>query len=333
MTYALHRRPVGAALVLLAAMLMAWPAWAETKGATPKDPETIAQIRKWNAECLECHTEAALHKPPREGMDLVKLAQALTDPAAYDQSNHAGMACKTCHVGSYRGYPHAGPEAKEKAETLACDECHAQKTWRVDDQVAKSTHAKNLSDKFTCSTCHDPHVYAKAEILKDPAKIVTQDNGMCLDCHNSDKKFAEFGGKLTPEKKRPDIDAIHDWLPNTKRHWESVRCIECHTPQATTRTLAISHEILNKDKAERDCVTCHTKDTALRTRLYRHVAESETAKFGFLNSAVMGESYVIGATRNTYLDLLGLGLVGLTFAGVVGHGVIRILIGLRRRDK
>lgn len=80
-------------------------------------------------------------------------------------------------------------------------------------------------------------------------------------------------------------------------------------------------------------MTCHTRNTALRTRLYRHVAESETAQLGFLNSAIVGSAYVIGATRNTYLDLFGLGLVGATLAGVVGHGIIRILIARRRRDK
>jgi predicted CXXCH cytochrome family protein len=332
MTNALRRRPVGAILLIFAVLLWAGPAVAQTKGAVPKDPETIEQVRKWNAECLECHTEAALRKPPRPDMDMAKLAEALTDPVAYAKSNHSGMACRTCHVGAYRDFPHTGT-GPNKPENLACDECHAQKAWRVDTQVAKSVHSKNLSDKFTCSTCHDAHVYAKAEILGDPAKVVAQDNGICLSCHQSDKKFAEFGGSLTPAKKRPDIDAIHSWLPNTKRHWDAVRCIDCHTPPSTSRNLAISHEILNKDKAQKDCVTCHTKDSALRTRLYRYVAESETAKLGFLNSAVMGESYVIGATRNSYLDWLGLGLVGLTLAGVLGHGLIRIMIALRRRDK
>lgn len=327
MTIALYR-PVGAALILLATLLMGFPAEAQTKGSTPKDAETMAQVRAWNAECLGCHTEAGLHKPPREGMDLAKLSKLLTDPQKYDQSNHAGMACKTCHTGALRDYPHTGAK---KAETLECSECHAQKQFRVDAQVANSVHSKNLKDKFTCNTCHNAHVYTTAARLHDPEKIVAQDNGMCLECHNSDRKFAEFGGTLTPEKKRPDIDKIHAWLPNNKRHWESVRCIECHTPPSTTKNLAVSHEILNKDKAQRDCVSCHTQNTALRTRLYRYAAENETAELGFLNSAIVGSAYVIGATRNAYLDLFGLGLVGLTIAGVGGHGLIRILGALRRR--
>ncbi len=330
MTQALHRIPVGTALSLLAGLLMTCPAWAQTKGAAPKDPETVAQVRAWNAECLACHTEAALLNPPRPGMDLKKLSEALTDPVAYETSNHAGMACKTCHVGAYRDYPHQG---KEKAETLACDECHAQKTWRIEDQVTKGAHGKNLRDKFTCSSCHNPHVYATAAKIGDASKIIAQDNGMCLSCHNSDKKFEALGGTLTPVKRRPDIDRIHEWLPNAKLHWDAVRCIECHTPATAVRTLAISHEILNKDKAQRDCVTCHTKNSALMTRLYRHVAETETAQLGFFNSVILGKSYVIGATRNFYLDTIGIGLIGLTFFGVLAHGLLRALSGLVTRDK
>ena len=344
MSIAPHRRPLGAAVFLLAAVLMAWPAAAQTKGAAPRDPETVEMIRKSNADCLSCHTEDALKKPPRHDMDLAKLGEALTDPALYDASVHAGMACKTCHVGGFREYPHTAPAGAPasapaaapkvaKAETLQCNECHAQKTFRIDAQVEKSVHSKNLKEAFTCSTCHDPHVYKTAAKLVDPVKIVAQDNGMCLSCHDSDLKFAKFGGTLTPKKARPDIDAIHAWLPNTKRHWDSVRCIECHTPPATTKSLAVSHEVLNKEKAERNCVTCHTQNTALRTRLYRYTAETQAQEAGFLNSALLGNAYVIGATRNTYLDLFGLGLIGLTIAGIGGHATLRVLGALIRRGR
>ena len=334
MPIGLHRRPVAAALLALAALLMTGPAWAQTKGAAPKDPETVEQIRKWNAECLDCHTEAGLKTPPRHDMDLAKLAKALTDPALYAQSSHSGMACKTCHVGGYREFPHQPPAAQSKPETLDCAECHAQKTQRIDVQVANSVHGKNLKGKFTCSTCHDPHVYNIAAKLVDAAKIVAQDNAMCLECHNSDKTFAELGGTLTPVKERPNIDRIHAFLPNAKRHWDAVRCIECHTPESTTRSLAMSHEIFDKTKAQKNCVTCHTRDTALRTRLYRHAAATETAQMGFLNSAVLGDSYVIGATRNAYLDLFAALLLGITALGVAAHAGLRILAALgRRRNK
>jgi hypothetical protein len=100
---------------------------------------------------------------------------------------------------------------------------------------------------------------------------------------------------------------------------------------STHSKLALSHEILDKEKAERNCVSCHSQDTALRMRLYRHVAQEETNELGFLNSAVLGDAYVIGATRNVYLDKLALWLTGLTLAAIGLHAGIRILSGLYRR--
>lgn len=328
MPHAMKRWLFGAAVVAVA---VAWavPGSAQTKGLPPSDPETVAMIRRQNAECTACHSEAGLRALPRQDMDVKKLSGLLVDTSVFDKSIHTGMACRTCHTGGYREFPHVGA-ASGKAETLPCAECHAQKTYRIEPQVARSVHAKNLKDKFTCSSCHDSHVYQTAARLRDPEQIVKQDNAMCLGCHNSDAKFAAMAGALVPPKKRPDIEAIHEWLPNTQRHWAAVRCIECHTPASTTRTLDLSHEVLNKDRAEKNCVTCHTQNTALRTRLYRWQAETEGARLGFINSAIIGQAYVIGATRNTYFDYLGIALVVLALGGVALHGLGRVVAGLGR---
>lgn len=317
--------------LLLAVMPFGSTAHAqETKGAVPTDPELIEKIRKSNAECIACHTEAALKNPPRPNLDLAKLKDALMDPAAFDRSNHAGMECRTCHGQGFVPYPHA---EGAKAQISPCSECHAQKSLRVEMQFDASVHAKNLKDRFTCQTCHDPHVYKVAQKIGDPHRIVAQDNAMCLDCHNSDLRFAEFGVTLNPRKLRPDIDTLHDWLPNTKAHWQAVRCIECHTPVSTTKSLAMSHQIEGKDKAEKNCVACHSQNSALRTRLYRHVAENQGAQLGFANSAILGSAYVVGATRNVYLDWGMLGLGALTVGGLGIHGLIRVVLAAIRRRR
>jgi hypothetical protein len=319
-------------LALLAVVTLGGAALAETKGAPPADPEARERIRVWNAECLSCHTFAALQKPPRKGMDLRRLANFLVVPELYNKSNHTGMACRTCHVGGYREYPHE-TAGGAKPEILDCNECHAQKTFRIDAQVAKSVHSKNLKARFTCTSCHDPHVYVTMARLASPEEIVRQDNHMCLDCHNSDRRFAEFGGNISPPRTRPDIETTHGvWLPNPLRHWQAVRCIECHTPPPTTSVLDVSHEILGKEKAERKCVTCHTSNTALRTRLYRYVAEEETAEMGFVNSAILGSSYVIGATRHPVIDSIALGLIGLSLAVILVHGFLRIVTGRKGKE-
>jgi hypothetical protein len=294
----------------------------------PPTPEMLEKIRVANDECFSCHSETGLKKPPKAGMDLVKLKDMLIDAAALKASDHDQMACTKCHKKGYKDHPHDDDARESLAE---CQECHAKKAIRIERQFDKSVHAENLADKMTCAKCHDAHVMRIAAKLGDPRKIVAQDNKACLKCHDSDVAFADMAPEV-PEtklkKKRPPIDKIHEWLPNTQLHWQAVRCVECHTPPDEK---ILSHEILNKKKAEKKCVTCHSANTALQTRLYRHLAAEEQNKFGFLNSVVLRDSYVVGATRNPTLDLVLIGLIGTIFGGVVVHGVIRLLLSLRRK--
>jgi hypothetical protein len=175
-----------------------------------------------------------------------------------------------------------------------------------------------------------------AKRLMDPAKIVEQDNHGCLACHNSDAAFARFApaSKQVPgsKKARPDIDSIHDWLPNARAHWKAVRCVECHTPEVAAGKM-LSHEILNKDKAEKKCLSCHSANSSLKTRLYRHMVKDEQLRLGFTNSVILSNSYVIGATRHPLLDQIVLGLIALTLVGVLGHGAVRFIAALRRKGE
>lgn len=311
------RRAIFAAATLLA---LGGAALAQD-APKPIDPELLEKIRKSNAECYGCHTEQGMANPPRADMDMAKLAGLLLEAADFKLSGHGQMECKTCHGASYGVFPHA---EGAKAKISPCEECHAVKVMKIEKQYHSSVHAKNLADKFTCNSCHDPHLFNVAAKLATPKTIVAQDNAMCLDCHESEERYRTMA---PADKKRPDLDRIHKWLPNNRLHWGAVRCIECHSPVAKTQ----SHEIVNKDKAERDCVTCHTRETALKTRLYRHLAKDEQENLGFANSIILSNSYVVGATRNRYLDWGVLGLAGLTVTGLAGHGIIRLLAALLRR--
>jgi len=288
-------------------------------------PAALEKARLANATCLACHTAAALEHPPQPGLDLVKLRDAILDPEALKNADHGQFACTKCHTDGYEDYPHA---ADAKDNTASCQDCHAKKADKIQAEFDKSVHAKHLADKFTCTTCHDLHVIRVAKNQVDAKKIVAQDNHICLGCHDSDQTFAKFA----PEKKtRPQIDDIHSWLPNTRLHWKSIRCVECHTPLSKDM---LSHEIVNKDRAEKKCVTCHTADSQLNARLYRYLAKDETQKYGFINSVILGKSYVIGATRHPLLDSILVGLAALTLLGVLAHGLLRFIAAqLRRRNK
>lgn len=304
-------------------------AHAQEKAAAKIAPELVAKIRESNSECLACHSEDGLKNPPRQGMDLAKLRSLQHDPAVFNGSNHGLMECKQCHGSGYNEFPHA-ENARENLSP--CEECHAVKVLRVEKQFNASVHARNLKDKFTCTTCHDPHADVIASKLIDPHKIVMQDNRVCLDCHDSDMKFAEFAPddrQTSAKKRRPDIDTIHEWLPNTRLHWQAVRCIDCHTPMGK----ALSHEIVGKEKAERNCLSCHSADSSLKSRLYRHLVKEEQERLGFANSIILAKSYVLGATRHPLLDMLVLAAFGLMIAGLLVHGIGRIVSRLVRRRK
>ena len=313
-----------AAFMLVAAAVC--PTQAQDKPPAPLTPAQIEKISQANNECLACHSEAGISHPPKEGLDLKTLKGLLTDPIAYKGSDHGQLACTRCHNEGYDEHPHA-PDAKDS--TTTCSDCHAKKAALIEKQFDKSVHAKNLSDKFTCTTCHDPHVMRLAAAMTDAHKIVAQDNHVCLSCHDSDEKFAKFA----PEKKaRPPIDEIHDWLPNTRLHWKSVRCVECHTPSVGDKD-PISHEILNKDKAEKKCLTCHSANSSLKTRLYRHLVTEEQQRLGFANSVILANSYVLGVTQHPLLDTLILIAFGAMFLGLLAHGLGRVIARLIQRRK
>lgn len=316
-------------LLLLAGMLLAPWALGEEAAKVPS-PELLAKIRKANDDCLACHSEAGLKNLPKADLDLKKLKETLVDGEGYKGSDHGYMECRQCHGQVYNDYPHAA----NASETLSpCEECHATKVLKIEQQFEKSVHAKNLKETMGCTNCHDVHQMSVAAKLKDPHKIVAQDNKVCLDCHDSDRTFAKYApdDKLTSGKKRrPAIDDIHNWLPNTRLHWQAVRCVECHTP-AEKRIQ--SHQILDKEKAEKNCVTCHAADSSLNTRLYRHLAKEEQNRYGFINSVILSNSYVVGATRHPVLDTILIALVALTATGLLGHGAIRMVMATIRRRK
>lgn len=316
------------AMMLLASFVPA-AALAQEKTSALMTPELLEKVRRANNECFACHSEEGVKKPPRADLDITKLRPLAHDPKVFNGSNHGLMECTQCHGQGYTEFPHAA-DARESIS--ACEECHAAKVLRIEKQFDASVHATRVKDKFTCSTCHDPHVDLIASKLIDPRKIVAQDNQHCLDCHDSELEFAKFAPddeQTSTKKKRPDIDKIHEWLPNTRVHWQAVRCVECHTP--ATKTL--SHEIVNKEKAERQCLTCHSASSSLTTRLYRHLAKEEQERLGFANSVILASSYVLGATRHPWLDRLIVGAFAAMLLGLLIHGIARIVARIVRRKK
>lgn len=304
-----------------------------------------------NASCNECHNVHSFDIPPK-GTDehaawrvsdsaktcgtnchedqLEEFNDSIHGEKLQDEEDEKAATCFDCHTSHSVGNSSAVTVKQQILES--CGECHEDqyKSFERTKHAKLATHAGG--NTIRCMDCHGSHGVFMVAKLKDPRKMVKQDNKMCISCHESDKKFEKFaplkkGGKEGEKVARQNLDEQHEWLPNTKLHWNSVRCIDCHT----SAEASMSHEILGEKKAERNCVSCHSKDSSLATRLYRHLSEEEKQKYGFVNSIILANSYVIGATRHALLDTLIVAMAALTFLGVLGHGAARYFSAKSRR--
>jgi hypothetical protein len=150
-------------------------------------------------------------------------------------------------------------------------------------------------------------------------QTIAYDNGICLNCHSN---FSNY--QLLTDRKEINIIEKHDWLPNQTSHLANVRCIECHSQ--INNNIPVSHLILPKAQAVKLCNECHSKTSILMASLYKFESK-EQRRDGFFNGIILNASYVIGANRNEYLNIISL-IVFLVVLGIIG-----IHIFLRVRNK
>jgi NAD-dependent SIR2 family protein deacetylase len=105
-----------------------------------------------------------------------------------------------------------------------------------------------------------------------------------------------------------------------------VRCIECHTK--INNNIPVSHQIRPKAEAVRLCNECHSKNSILLASLYKFESK-EQRRYGFFNGIILNASYVIGANRNEYLNLLSI----IIFFGVIIVIAIHIIFRIREKSK
>lgn len=269
-----------------------------------------------NHECLRCHSMATLgYKDTHTGI----LKDLSVNPSGFYNSNHGELECIECHSEEFKIFPHSG---NLKSENLYCLNCHQDdpelfkysfKT--IEKDFKESIHFKKFGNEFTCFNCHDPHSFRiNTRVNPEIKKTVLYDNQVCLVCHNSGTNI-DFTNAVIP-----DLDASHQWLPHKGLHWKSVRCIDCHTE---TSSAAISHKILPKEEALKNCVSCHSSNSVLLQSLYKFQSKEERSREGFINAVILNNSYVIGATRNYYLNVLSFIIFGIVLTALFLHGYLR----------
>ncbi len=293
-----------------------------------KDSTFVSPFEEENNRCFQCHgQEKYQYSNESLGTQVTELmcSNRIVRKDEFYRSNHKTFSCTDCHSADYVKFPHSGELRME--QKLNCIDCHggdekfAQYHFEeIEAEYQKSVHFTKLENEgFTCWSCHNPHSY-KISIRNEGnlKEAIAYDNSICLSCHSDFNRF-----QLLTEKAEINIIKKHDWLPNQTSHFSSVRCIECHTQLSDS--IPVAHVIKPKEESVRRCNECHSKNSLLMASLYKFESK-EQRRDGFFNGIILNESYVIGANRNEYLNILSL----IVFAGVFGVILIHILFRIRK---
>jgi hypothetical protein len=290
----------------------------------------VSPFEEDNQRCLKCHgQERYEYTNENLGRQVKALmsSERIVHKNEFYQSNHKSFSCTDCHSAEYVKFPHSGElRMEQKYNCIDChggDEKFAQYHFaEIEVEYKQSIHFKLEEEGFSCWKCHNPHSYKITVRNNDNLKeTIAYDNSICLNCHSN---FSHF--QLLTEKKEINIIQKHDWLPNQASHFKSVRCIECHT--RINDSIQVSHLILPKASAVKRCNECHSQNSMLMASLYKFESKAQR-RDGFFNGIILNESYVIGANRNEYLNLLSLVL----FVGVMSVIGIHIIFRIRKKNK
>jgi hypothetical protein len=294
--------------------------------------DTVNQSKFKNAAeneiCFKCHGQSKYsYENPEQGKVVTKrmYAELVINPDLFYTSNHRQFKCTDCHSEDYATFPHPGNLRMESKPN--CIDCHGGDPQyakfhfeAIDTAFMESVHSTKHSQDFTCWMCHNPHTYKiNARTNENIKQTIIYDNTICLSCHSDYTRF-----QLLTDKKNPNILVKHEWLPNQELHFESVRCIECHAEKRPDSTL-VAHKILAKSKAVKNCKACHSSNSQLMASLYKYHALEVRSASGFFKGVMTNETTVIGATRNYWLNVISLILIGGVLAGIMIHALLRSL--------
>jgi hypothetical protein len=285
----------------------------------PKDTTNfVSKFYKENENCLKCHGQK-IYEYTNEGQGTTlretMCSEKIINRDIFYTSNHKTFKCTDCHSEEYSKFPHSG--ALRMETIYNCIDCHGNdekyakfQFERIEAEYQQSTHFNLEKDGFTCWKCHNPHSYQiSIRNSENLTKTIAYDNSICLNCHSNYDHF-----QLLSDRDEINIIQKHEWLPNQAAHFQSVRCIECHTK--TSDSILVAHMIMPKDSAVRKCNECHSQNSILMASLYKFKSK-ERRKDGFFNGVILNESYVIGANRNEYLNNLSL-IIFVLVIGVIG---------------
>ena len=220
-------------------------------------------------------------------------------------------------------------------ENEQCFKCHGQSRYELIDEYSERKIYKLMCSNriikredfyasnhrsFSCNDCHDDDY----NTFPHPLELRTEEPYMCLDCHADFDRF-----QLLTDREGINIIEEHQWLPNQALHFQNVRCIECHT--RISDSILVAHQVMPKDSAVRRCVECHSQNSILMSTLYKFESKEQRSQTGFWNAVILNKSYVIGANRNYFLNIISLIIFLVTIACIAIHASIIIISKIKSR--
>jgi hypothetical protein len=317
-------------IILISTATALYAGVSRFKNDDQKAQDTVSFVSPFSADnerCLKCHGQGKYEYTNKNlGREIKALmcSERIVNREEFYRSNHKSFSCTDCHSDQYTTFPHPGELRME--QKYNCIDCHGgdEKFAKyhfeeIDTGYRQSIHFKLEPDGFSCWKCHNPHTYKINIRNSDNIKeTILYDNSICLSCHANFDRF-----QLLTDRKEISILKTHGWLPNQAVHFQNVRCIECHAK--INNNILVSHLIRPKEEAVKLCNECHSQNSILMATLYKFKSK-EQRRAGFFNGIILNESYVIGANRNEYLNIVSL----IIFVFIIGVIIVHIIFRVRK---
>ncbi|MDH3454368.1 MAG: multiheme c-type cytochrome [Desulfuromonadales bacterium] len=319
-----------------------------------------------NSDCTDCHGDAGT-----VGAALVIEARTFDHTAHAQVGCHAchasitqdhpddGLApskasCSECHdevSAEYNNSLHA--------ENAVCSDCH--NPHQVHGPTAVSGHAMNLQ----CAACHVPAEVQEQHAVWLPQADLHISNLPCVTCHSAadqhvislyltrrqgDALFGSFelasydelrslaGGKpieqLVDRNADGYISLAELRLFNLDPQNKQLRLQGMMTPER------LSHDFISQDDRW-DCSFCHASGPEAMQVSYLSLAEPDgsfrrvAVEQGAVLDALYGtpDFYMVGSTRSTALNYVGLVILAGGLVMPIGHGTLRFLTRKNRKHE
>ena len=283
------------------------------------------------AKCEDCHRMAGSEKTEgaEYAADLVHPSHAIHQGKVSCQVCHSMpyKNCYSCHVGRDKsGTPYF------KTEPSTIDFKIGLNPRTTEDRPEKYVTVRHIP---ISPGLFDFYVKdALTDIEKAPSwkfatphniQLTTPQNESCLSCHGNNTLFLTKNDVDSWEVEAnkdvfaplmPSPPVRHNWLEQPELHLKKVDCLTCHNPQLQSPI--------------KDCQQCHAKDSILMTTA-EEAPEYSLTNWSFTNKELIEKgNYVVGSNRIPALDLIGILLIILTFAGCTIHGALRFITRRRK---